>query len=187
MSSISCSKKKQTLIGNNDKELHKKVSDLNVLSTEEGNDLEFSGSCSMKVSNGIIIPASNICTKATKRSNNNFSVTSSTRSTTPKDLRQRHKIKFYSSLMECDYKEGDEFNWEPMNKGKVLSFKQWKIRVDTLLRHDELKSKKEEKAIIALKQSIPTLRHWMRKFRAVVDANGNKKLLAKKKMKKKTN
>ena len=101
------------------------------------------------------------------------------------DLKKRHKVKFYTSLIGCKYEVGDELTWEPKNKGKLLSYSQWQQRVDAILRYNDIFIGNDAKEMAKLKKVFPNLHHWLKKFHAEIDENGKKKLLAKKKIKKK--
>ena len=91
------------------------------------------------------IPASNSHTKLTDRTNKDICKDSGNAFVDHKDPRERHKIQFYSTLMDYDYKDGDELSWEPKNKGKLLFHKQWKLRVDILLRFCDIKNENDGK------------------------------------------
>ena len=161
----------------------KKVSNLHLSPPMEPDELTFSTSSSITASNSnAIAPNGDL-----EKTKSDVSSNSRIQFGDPEDLKKRHKVKFYTSLIGCKYEEGDELTWESKNKGKLLSYSQWQQRVDAILRYNDIFIGNDAKEMAKLKKVFPNLHHWLKKFHAEIDENGKKKLLAKKKIKKKTN
>ena len=111
------------------------------------------------------------------------SKSSNTQYTNIKDVKEFYKIKFYSILMETSYKLNDELTLEPKNKSKILSFPQWKKRVDCLLSYYDILEEENGRKVIAYKNANKNLHHWLKIFTTKIDKEGEKGCMRRKQRK----